>query len=72
MSPIDYFICSYLKSLVYRTHVNDKDGGKDWIFEGCLTLQNTLGIFERVHHILRCEVLIKKAIAFKTFLFTKL
>nr|CAH7727295.1 unnamed protein product [Callosobruchus chinensis] len=50
MNPLDYFLWGYLKSLVYKTPVQNEEDLRNRIVDSCLIIKNTPHIFERVRH----------------------
>lgn len=48
LNPLDFFLWGHLKSLVYKTPVQNVEDLKNRIQESCDTIRNTPGIFERV------------------------
>lgn len=48
LNPLDYFLWGHLKSLVYRTPVQNIEDLRNRIFESCSIIKQTPGIFERV------------------------
>ena len=48
LTPLDYFLWGYLKQLVYAVTVNNVEELRQRIEEGCQTIRNQPGIFERV------------------------
>lgn len=48
MNPCDFFLWGYLKDLVYRSEVRDVEDLRQRILDGCDSIRNTPGIFERV------------------------
>lgn len=48
MNPLDFFVWGHLKSLVYKTPIQNVEDLRNRIQESCAIIRNTLGIFERV------------------------
>lgn len=48
INPLDFFLWGHLKSLVYRTPVQNEEDLRNRIQESCEIIRNTPGIFERV------------------------
>lgn len=48
LNPLDYFLWGHLKSLVYKTPVQNEQDLRNRIFESCAIINQTPGIFERV------------------------
>ena len=48
LNPMDFYVWGHLKTLVYSTPVNDVESLRQRIVNGCETIQNTPGIFQRV------------------------
>ena len=45
LNPLDFFLWSHLKSLVYTTAVENVEDLRNRIMQGCDTIRNTPGIF---------------------------
>lgn len=61
LTPLDYFLWGYLKSLVYATPVDDLDELRQRIEQGCQTIRQIPGILERVRgsFIRRCNACVE-------------
>lgn len=53
LNPIDYFLWGYLKSLVYKTPVENEDDLRNRIVNGCNSIRNIPRIFERMRDSMR-------------------
>jgi hypothetical protein len=52
LNPLDYFLWGHLKSLVYEQEVPNRPELHQRITDGCVAIQTTDGVFERVRHSL--------------------